>query len=53
MAHFFFFLQSWFFPDLLSTVPIDKVVELIIGGGSGESTLGLLYDVAFSRRDAQ
>ncbi|GMH70216.1 hypothetical protein TL16_g05353 [Triparma laevis f. inornata] len=28
------YAKSWFFPDLLSTVPIDKVVELVIGGGA-------------------
>ncbi|GMI21874.1 hypothetical protein TrCOL_g56 [Triparma columacea] len=26
------YLKSWFIPDLLSTVPVDKVAEKIIGG---------------------
>ncbi|GMH86668.1 hypothetical protein TrVE_jg10705 [Triparma verrucosa] len=42
------YLKSWFGPDLLSTVPIDKVVELILGGGSevtvDEMTQGVSCD---------
>eukprot|EP00520_Triparma_pacifica_P010490 CAMPEP_0118669356 /NCGR_PEP_ID=MMETSP0785-20121206/20852_1 /TAXON_ID=91992 /ORGANISM="Bolidomonas pacifica, Strain CCMP 1866" /LENGTH=223 /DNA_ID=CAMNT_0006564023 /DNA_START=83 /DNA_END=752 /DNA_ORIENTATION=- len=30
------YLKTWFVPDLLSTVPIDKVAELILG--TGENT---------------
>ena len=27
------YLKTWFVPDLLSTVPIDKVAEMFLGGG--------------------
>ncbi|GMH49804.1 hypothetical protein TrRE_jg7485 [Triparma retinervis] len=29
------YLKTWFMPDLLSTVPVDKVAEIIIGGPDG------------------
>ena len=31
------YLKTWFMPDLLSTVPVDKVAELILGAGDNSS----------------
>jgi hypothetical protein len=32
------YLSTWFLPDLLSTVPIDKVAGAFLGGGGGGAT---------------
>jgi len=29
------YVKTWFVPDLLSTVPIDKVAGILLGGGGG------------------
>ena len=33
------YLKTWFMPDLLSTVPVDKVVELILNAEESEGAL--------------
>eukprot|EP00953_Heterococcus_sp_UTEX-ZZ885_P030681 16194-Heterococcus_DN1.PRE.6 len=35
------YLRTWFFPDLLSTVPFDHVIPLLIGGVDGDQIRSL------------
>jgi Ion transport protein len=35
------YLRTWFFPDLLSTVPFDHVIPLLIGGVNGDEIRSL------------